>query len=110
MWTELLPPGGYPTAVNKIYHIVSYLEKHTTVLLSSLPVFLNFLVFLFHYIILILFITYFLLRFASFHFLLIIFISFLFFPFLMDDITMLIVAEMVSSLIWSLLNDELKFI
>jgi hypothetical protein len=24
MCTELLPPGGYPTAVNKIYHIISY--------------------------------------------------------------------------------------
>jgi hypothetical protein len=23
MCTELLPPGGYPTAVNKIYHIIS---------------------------------------------------------------------------------------
>jgi hypothetical protein len=25
MCIELLPPGGYPTAVNKIYHIISYL-------------------------------------------------------------------------------------
>jgi hypothetical protein len=23
MCTELLPPGGYPTAVNKIYHIIN---------------------------------------------------------------------------------------
>lgn len=91
-------------------YYLTHLEKHTTVLLSILQVFLNFLGFIFHSFILILFITYFLWRFASFHFLLIIFISFLFFPFLMDDIMMLIVPETVSSLIRSLMYDELKFI
>jgi hypothetical protein len=86
----------------KFAYNITHLEKHTRVLLSSHQIFLNFLVFLF------LFITYFLLCFVSFLFLLIILISFLFVLILMDDITMLIVTETVSSLIRSLYEWWLK--
>lgn len=58
------------------YNLV-HLEKHTTVLLSSLQILINFLVFLVHCFISILFITCLLWNLASFHFSLIIFIYFL---------------------------------